>query len=331
MEKLGIYVEFIAQKTAECIGGGRVAKNVKKVIHYSRIITKPFNRTGYKKDGGIMGLFTKQKKPDLKGLPPPPLPSIEGKISADLSFPDLPDLDLPPLPSQKKIAMPVPPPPRPQEARTNQFSLPDIPVPRPKQAQREQPAPMMKPLDLELPPLPSLEKEEAFEPMTSDLMKERKEKMVCPPTPIPRIQKAQKLSDEGLTFPDLRFPEIPPMFRKPTIQKGEAPPQELPDLDLPELQPLQEPGEKRKPRMAREQNPLVQKGCLYVEMQMYADLLTNIHETQDSIKHASMSVEQLNALKNKEDSSIEALKASIEGMQRKFQYLDRMLFESNST
>ncbi|MBI1971068.1 hypothetical protein HYS47_04935 [Candidatus Woesearchaeota archaeon] len=287
--------------------------------------------TGYKREGGIMGLFTKEKKPVLKGLPPPPLPSIEGRISSDLSFPDLPNLDLPPLPSQKKTAMPVPPPPRPQEARTSQFSLPDIPVPRPKQAPREQQLRMMKPLDLELPALLSLEKEEkAFEPMTSDLLKERKEKAVCSPIPLPKIKKEQKLSDEGLTFPDLRFPEIPPMFRKPTLQKGEATPQELPDLDLPELQPLQELGEKRQPRMAREQNLLVQKGCLYVEMQMYTDLLNNIHETQDSVKHAGTAVEQLNSLKNKEDSSIEALKASIEGMQRKFQYLDKMLFETNS-
>jgi len=169
------------------------------------------------------------------------------------------------------------------------------------------------------------------------------------PEEMPEENKAQP---EKITLKDALGKPEPSMY-EPEMEKEEPSPAEIPELDLGALKreekeieavepviekhelPTTEPVEKPQAlrpveEMATPEEPIVVKegkGPLFINLLGYKNVLKNIDQAKKSTRNADSKLMNANNLKNKEDSELEAYHSSLENIQRKLMFIDKMLFE----
>lgn len=70
----------------------------------------------------------------------------------------------------------------------------------------------------------------------------------------------------------------------------------------------------------------MQKKQIYVKIDEYKEILDMISLIRSNVKEARGILNNINDLKNKEDEEIEIWKSDIEDIQKKMEYMDKVLF-----
>ncbi len=66
---------------------------------------------------------------------------------------------------------------------------------------------------------------------------------------------------------------------------------------------------------------------VYVKVEEYKEVLELINIIKNKIKDAKIALEDINRLKNEEDAELEIWQTSIEEVERKVDFIDRIMFE----
>lgn len=66
---------------------------------------------------------------------------------------------------------------------------------------------------------------------------------------------------------------------------------------------------------------------VYVKVEEYKEVLELINLIKNKIREAKQTLEDINRLKNEEDAELEIWQTSIEEVERKMDFIDKMMFE----
>jgi len=132
-----------------------------------------------------------------------------------------------------------------------------------------------------------------------------------------------------LTFPSL--PRPMPSPAAPTI----TPPTITPTspklaLPAPTITPAKKPAKVETASFEELEMPVVVKhgeGPLFINLSGYKTVLLTVDDIRDHLKRANDRLADLNGIKSREDSALEAWHSSLENIQRKMIFIDRSLFE----
>ncbi len=69
------------------------------------------------------------------------------------------------------------------------------------------------------------------------------------------------------------------------------------------------------------------EGPLFINLSGYKTILLTVDDIRDHLKRANDRLADLNGIKSREDSALEAWHSSLENIQRKMIFIDRSLFE----
>lgn len=157
-----------------------------------------------------------------------------------------------------------------------------------------------------------------------------------PPAPKPKEMAAEKIEIPD-TFHEIKFPkeegEVHEMEEfRPTDAPVEAETEELfkpvaevakPDIpEMPELPEIPEVSEERE----RLPEKAVQ-GPIFVKSRDYQDILGKITNIKESVQHTEDIFTRMNEIKNEKDKIFSQWKESLEDVQRKLIYMEKVLYE----
>jgi len=283
---------------------------------------------------GLMDLFKKKKAQPGGGLPPPPPPPGVGPDTSNTSIP--------------------PPPGAPVEARA-------APAPEHEEEKHEDvPAPPPMPGG-DLPPLPADDKSPGMPPMPSD-------KAEIPAAPdVPDLPDLPPMpSDTGEHKPeeheiektiiaphhdDMKetgappapaapepMPAAPAEVPAPPVEIGAAP---VPVQDdnifdkkeahpQPQAQVPPEPVHEEKHEADEKPRREVPTEPVFVNVGSYKGIMDSVVVIKNNLKEAEEVIERMNGIKNEEDKEFEKWRQSLEDVQRKISYVDKVIFEAGS-
>lgn len=66
---------------------------------------------------------------------------------------------------------------------------------------------------------------------------------------------------------------------------------------------------------------------IYVRIEEYKDVLDVINMLKNKIKEAKETLNRINALKNEEDAELEKWENGLEAVERKIEFVDKVMFE----
>jgi soluble cytochrome b562 len=66
---------------------------------------------------------------------------------------------------------------------------------------------------------------------------------------------------------------------------------------------------------------------IYVRIEEYKDILDVINMLKNKLKEAKETVSRINELKNEEDVELEKWESGLDAVQRKIDYIDKVMFE----
>lgn len=284
---------------------------------------------------GILGFLKKPKAETTEaGMELPPVPTIEGSgefPSVDVNdSPPMPDNSLPPLPTDVPNA--VPPKPEEKEIETPKVDLPeeteamgaqaeapekvepDMPsIPEPPQEDQ----PMPPPPDMPMPPP---------EPAPADIPQEQPQSEF---PDVPEMPSHENIPDtipplEGLPDAPEYIPPTPKEELDTAIDNMPAEPEGLPPMHLEEDMPAATvPQEAPLKKMRR-----VLRGPAYLKTESFKAILGDIDKISTRAGEVDEMIFRLNDFKNGQDQSLEGLKQSIEDVQRKLLFIDKLLFDT---
>lgn len=253
----------------------------------------------------------KEKEMPLKGLPPiPELPDYK-ELPATKDLPTLPPI--PELPPAKDIPT-LPPLPKMPPSHTGIAHRDDLglstaaPLPptkgwkeKTKTVEQKEPSPSLP--ELEEPTLMKGIKPVATPKPVAEIL----------PRPVIHYPKPEKKE----------FPSIEELTRevKESEVKHEEPKEKLEEIPekLPEIgETIEEPEEVLAPKKAA-----------YIRISQYQDLLKSLIGMKKTIRFADAMLHSMEHLKNLEDAEFEKWRATLEDIERKLIYVDKVLFEGD--
>ena len=66
---------------------------------------------------------------------------------------------------------------------------------------------------------------------------------------------------------------------------------------------------------------------VYVKIEEYKDALDLLNEIKNKIREARQTLDDINRLKNEEDAELEIWQTSVEEVERKIDFIDKIMFE----
>ncbi len=69
---------------------------------------------------------------------------------------------------------------------------------------------------------------------------------------------------------------------------------------------------------------------VYVKIEEYKDALDLLNEIKNKIREARQTLDDINRLKNEEDAELELWETSLEEVEKKVDFIDKMMFEPES-
>jgi cell shape-determining protein MreC len=66
---------------------------------------------------------------------------------------------------------------------------------------------------------------------------------------------------------------------------------------------------------------------IYVRIEEYKDVLDVINMLKNKLKEAKESLNRINELKNEEDTELEKWESGLDAVQRKVEFIDKVMFE----
>ncbi len=252
-------------------------------------------------------------------LPPPPLP--DKPQSKEIK--EQKDSGLPPLPSP-----PVFEKPSSSTSLSQQTKTPSTSQEMPKKMESKEISPIPPPVTV-----PTLQKEEfkLVEPIKDKPLFDQKTKEtktvpeILPLMPSLSIKQKKQKEDVILFNDDLRkFEEIDvyekqiPFFSEKDIQAVEITFDELPALDLPETEELETLKNFRYTEL---------KKPLFIRTDYYTQVLSTIDAIKSYVGESSEVIYTLENLKKNAEIEHKNYRSTLEDMQRKLIYIDKVLFE----
>jgi len=248
-----------------------------------------------------------QKVPP-KGEIPPPTEKPEQKISQEPK----PDSKIPSsfesIPEPRHVddlEIPVPK----TESSVDTMELPTLEFPTlPKEDKHEYPyeeeRPVVTPINRPFPkkPVPS-----EIPPIKTE------EKKEVPPKIIPKIEEPKE--EELVKEQPEEAEEQLKLFPKVEVKH--------PSEEAEKIKPKTRYDDVSEPKVIRDE-----KGPLFIDIENFKRIHNTLDETQTKMKALYIKSQKMNTTKNKEDSQIEALQSSVENMQRKLVFMDKLIFEN---
>ena len=153
-----------------------------------------------------------------------------------------------------------------------------------------------------------------------------------PKLDLPELEAPEEKPIE-IKLPEIKIPEMPP---KMAIDKKEIP-DELPELELPELGILKAP--KRETSILKfaipeslpdiedfEYKPKKQKP-VFMDIRRYASMVEELNQMKTKIMDYATVSGKMTEIKDEKERAMEKYRHSLEDMERKLLYVDRVLFE----
>jgi hypothetical protein len=282
---------------------------------------------------GFFDSFNKKKGASLSDN----LSNIQNQ-AMNLPPPPLPDKTLPKEMKEQKDSglLPLPPPPVFEKASSgaslpNQPKTQSMPQGLPKKIESKESSSILPPVNV-----PVLQKEAfklagpienekpAFEQKSKEISKAIPE--VLPLMPSISIKQRKKKKEDVILFNDdlRKFEEIEvyekqiPFFSEKEIQTVETDFDELPALDLPETEELETLKNFRYSEL---------KKPLFIRTDYYTQVLSTIDAIKSYVGESAEVIYSLENLKKNAEIEHKNYKSTLEDMQRKLIYIDKVLFE----
>jgi hypothetical protein len=259
--------------------------------------------------------FSKKKNKDVSGMPPLPdqLPPIDNTVSrpnqqTNANVPNIHDQ----IPNDIHLNEPLPQlPPMDGLSPDTLPSIEDVPTP-------EEPNP--ENFREQIPPNVSLKQLPEI-PMVKDDIKEVKP-IVKQETPSPNVDDSVPkppaiFSEDGFYETPEEIKHLLKEERKDTIREDYVERYHLSDV---EDKPVKELIDKPQIRNIEKQGPI------FVDIESFRRMLGDIDTIKNDIKASEMIIQHLNEIKNSKDKELDRWRSSLEDMQRKLNYVDKVLF-----
>lgn len=260
---------------------------------------------------GIFDFLKKSKSDTMDlGMELPPIPKLEGfggmddfpAVSAP-AFPPLPDTMLPPLPTD----MPTAVPPRPEEMKIESPRM-ELPRPRYRPAPQKIETQMTQPMMQQLPEPPEME-------MNEPVQSARPEFPSIPQMPSEEVVPDRIPPLEGMPEPPTFRPEDIDMPAREETQVRRIESEQLPHAFLAPEEPL---FHKRR----------LPQGPMFIRTDQFRSALENIEMIRAKFSEEDDLFFRVNDVKSSQDQKYEALRQSLEDVQRKLLFIDKSLFEA---